>query len=501
LAGKSSIQQAFMAVEARHSRQRPSPAPDHERQSIDMLARLFARWRRRLAAPSSPAAAPPPFEASVPDSGAPPAAQAAAPGEVSAVSAWHLLARRPAVDASGAIAGLELRLSDWAVQRLTRSGAQRTMQETYGFALVQAARAVSVGGRRALVSLVGLDDFGPVLAALPRETILITGDGTGNAVDRLKPHVEQLLRGDIRVAAPAGTQTTVRTDYALLDAARLGSAEVLRRCSLPPPVAGGWIAMNLQSFDEVAEAVRQRATLAYGRLAQVRSQSGRRSLTPPIAATQVGTLLSALAAGKPPRELADLFKADVTLSYRLLRYLSMAGVGHGRKAQSIQDAVMLLGSNELHRWLCVLLADSGSSPIARALHETALARGRLLELLALRRQEPAPEGLFVLGAFSLLDLLLDVPLEAALALAPLPEPLIDALIAESGPWRPYLDVALALEACDAERVDTACARLQLSRDEVVTLSEQATRWSNEAALLLRQTNAPVMTRREVAVAG
>jgi EAL and modified HD-GYP domain-containing signal transduction protein len=466
-----------------------------------MLARLLARWRRSPAAPVPPPAELPSAGTGFTNTAAQAEAAAATPYEVSAVSAWHLLARRPAVDSSGAIAGFELRLSDWALQRLTSSGAQRTLQETFGFALVQAARAVSAGSRRALVSPVGLDDFGPVLAALPRDTILIMGDGTGNAVDRLAPHVEQIRRGGIKVAAPAAPQATMQADYGLLDAARLGSAEVLRRCGLRPPVTGGWIAINLQSFDEVAEAVRLRATLAYGRLAQTRPQKGGGSLTPPIAATQVGTLLSALAAGKPPRELADFFKADVTLSYRLLRYLSMAGVGQGRKAVSIQDAVMLLGTNELHRWLCVLLADSGSSPIARALHETALARGRLLELMALRRQEANPEGLFVLGAFSLLDLLLDVPLEAALALAPLPEPLIDALIAESGPWRPYLDMALALEACEASRVDEACARLHLSLDEVVTLNQQAAQWSSEAAVLLRQTNAPGMARREVAVAG
>ena len=181
----------------------------------------------------------------------------------------------------------------------------------------------------------------------------------------------------------------------------------------------------------------------------------------------------------------------------MLRYLSLAGVGQGRRPQSIQEAVLLLGSNELHRWLCMLLADSGSSPIARALHETALARGRLLELMALARREPAPESLFVLGAFSLLDALLDVPLEAALALAPLPEPLIDALIAESGPWRPYLDVALALEACDPQRLDEACARLQLERDAVVAMNDEARQWSTAAAQALAQTNAPGNARREV----
>jgi len=452
-----------------------------------MFARLLARWRTPPGPP--PTTSPVPSvtadetvaKMAIPRPPAPETATVVAPP----VSAWHLLARRPAIDASGAIAGWELRLSDWAVQRLVRAGVQASMQQTYGFALAQAARAASSDGRRPLVSLVGIGDRNAVIAQLPAGTILLVGDGSGNPASILAGQVSELHRAGIQVAAPPEPRSNSMADFALLDASRLGSAEVLRRCRQPAPVRGGWIAINLASFDEVAEAVRRRATLAYGHLVQPRSRS-HGALAPPAAALQVGAILGALVGGRPPRDIAEMFKSDVTLSFRLLRYLSIAGVGQGRRPQTIQEAVTLLGSNELHRWLCMLLADSGASPIATALHETALTRGRLLELLAIERREPQSDALFVLGAFSLLDVLLDVPLEAALALAPIAEPAIDALIAESGPWRPYLEAALALEAGDVARLDEASASLGLARDDVVALNEKAARWSTEAALLLRQ---------------
>jgi hypothetical protein len=447
-----------------------------------LFGRLTARLRRRSAAVPTALASPLPADPA-------PAASAAKP-EPSPAAAWHLLARRPAIDAAGAIGGWELRLSDWAMHRLARADAPRALQETYRFALVQAARAAADSGRPPLVSAVGIDDIGALLAALPRGTVFLVDDGSGDPAARLIRHADDVQAAGLHAAVPPGLHERLHADYALLDAARLGSAEVLRRCLQPAPAPRGWIAMNLASFDEVAEAVRHRAAFAFGRLSPAGTTASRRSLQPPAAAAQVAAILHALVSGRAPRDLAQMLKGDVALSYRLLRYLSLAGIGQGRRASTIQEAVMLLGNRELHRWLCILLADSGTSPIARALHETALTRGRLLELIAAARSEPNPEALFVLGAFSLLDLLLEVPLEVALALAPLPEPTVDALIAESGPWRPYLDVALALEASDAERLDDACGRLRLAREAVLALHADAGRWSTEAAASLLQASQP-----------
>ena len=446
-----------------------------------MLSRLFARWRQPK--PEAPAPAPAPA-APRPATSRAPAAGTPATGSPTSVSAWHLVTRRPLIDSRGGIAGWDLRLSDWATQRLARTNAQRVMQETYTFALLQAMRDATQGGRRPLLSLIGLGETEALLPSLVPGTILIVGDGSGNPVERVASHLDELHAAGIRLAAPPEVLAALPADYALLDGARMGSAEVLRRCRHPAPAPGGWIATNLASFEEVADAVTHKVQLACGRFADARERP-RKTMAPPLA-LNIATILTALVNGKAPRDLAEMFKGDVTLSYRLLRYLSMAGVGHGRAPQSIQDAVMLLGARELHRWLCVLLADAGVSPISRALHETALTRGRLLELLALARRERNPEQLFVLGAFSLLDLLLDVPLEVALALTPLPEPAVDALIAETGPWRPYLEAALAIEAGDPARLDAACLQLGLTRDEVVAFNEKAAGWSTQAASFAQQ---------------
>jgi hypothetical protein len=400
-------------------------------------------------------------------------------GRTPVVTAWHLVARRPLIDGRGAIAGWDLRLSDWATQRLVRAGTPRALQETYAFALLQAVQDTAQGGRFPLVTLTGAGNADTVLPSLASGAILVLGDGSGNAATALSSPREAVRAAGVKLAAPPDAVRLLNADFALLDGARMGTAEVLQRCLQPCPAPGGWIATNLASFEDVVEAVRRRVQLACGRFADAKDKPQRGQA--PAAALRVAGMITAVVEGRAPRELADMIKADVTLSHRLLRHLSMAGVGQGRVPQSIQDAIVLLGTRELHRWLCVLLADAGASPISTALHETALTRGRLLELLAQARREANTEQFFVLGAFSLLDLLLDVPLDAALALTPLPSSAVDALIGERGPWRPYLEVALAIEAGDPDRLDSACGQLGLARETVLALHDEASRWSAETA--------------------
>ena len=66
------------------------------------------------------------------------------------------------------------------------------------------------------------------------------------------------------------------------------------------------------------------------------------------------------------------------------------------------------------------------------MQEQALARGRLLELLSRHDGDAAPEALFSVGLFSMLDVLLQLPLAAALAPLRLGDPASQALLRQAG---------------------------------------------------------------------
>jgi EAL and modified HD-GYP domain-containing signal transduction protein len=115
-------------------------------------------------------------------------------------------------------------------------------------------------------------------------------------------------------------------------------------------------------------------------------------------------------------ELEKGFKHDPVLSYKLLRFINSPATGLMQPVRSIAHALVVLGYDQLYRWLTLLLFASGQ-PDQRtlALMNNALVRARLTELLGRKKLKPQEqEGLFITGIFSLLDALLSMSMETAL---------------------------------------------------------------------------------------
>ncbi|MCX7945791.1 MAG: HDOD domain-containing protein [Hydrogenophilus sp.] len=145
-------------------------------------------------------------------------------------------------------------------------------------------------------------------------------------------------------------------------------------------------------------------------------------------------------------EIEQLFKRDVALGYRLLKYLNSAAMGLRVEITSFRHAVNILGYHPLFRWLSLLLLHAHDHPAMPALAQTALTRARYLELLASDTFGPeAAEPLFLTGLFSILPQLTGKPAEEALADVVLPEPVAEAILRRAGPYAPLLDLAAASE--------------------------------------------------------
>ncbi len=190
-------------------------------------------------------------------------------------------------------------------------------------------------------------------------------------------------------------------------------------------------------------------------------------------ALRICDLLARMRKGAELGELAEQIKHDPMISYRILRFANSAAVGATRDITSISDATLIIGRQALYRWLVLLLCVAGpASPGHQALLEDALARGRLMELLAGPENTPsARQVLFLTGIFSLLDVMLKVPMDALLAQMTLPPELRDALLERSGPCVPLLRLAEACESgnqallmqlCDALRIDLGALNQSLA---------------------------------------
>lgn len=164
--------------------------------------------------------------------------------------------------------------------------------------------------------------------------------------------------------------------------------------------------------------------------------------------------------------LEAVLRRNAGLSYQLLQYINSAGVGQHSPIQSLKHAVQLLGYSPLYRWLSILLATGSSSGYSPVLMETAIVRGRFAELIGgSKLPKGEAENLFVAGMFSLLDRLLNVPMDRVLATVQLPEQVTQALLGREGIYGTYLSLA---EACELNSVlaGSLAESLHVSVDEV-----------------------------------
>ncbi len=131
------------------------------------------------------------------------------------------------------------------------------------------------------------------------------------------------------------------------------------------------------------------------------------------------------------RDIERIITTDVTLSYRLLRYVNSAFFGLRKKIDSIQRAIVLLGFRNIQTWATVI-AMSGIEGKPDELIRISLLRARFCELLAEQTDPKLGNPAFTVGLFSVLDALLDLPMREALAPLPLAPAVETALIDHGG---------------------------------------------------------------------
>ena len=187
-------------------------------------------------------------------------------------------------------------------------------------------------------------------------------------------------------------------------------------------------------------------------------------------------------------ELEDLLRRDVALSYKLLRMVNSAAVGF-KDIWSIGHALRLLGRDQIARWLGLLLVTEGIRDGVRAeLMTLSLVRARMCELLAQVSGVPRARGpLFLVGMMSVLDQLLEAPMETlaeSMELAP------DVRLALLHRQDFYGDVLALIEAYEQgwwDNVDALSGSVGVNPEALQSLYLESLAWASEHQRRSRET--------------
>jgi len=183
-----------------------------------------------------------------------------------------------------------------------------------------------------------------------------------------------------------------------------------------------------------------------------------------------------------PGVVSKIIETDLSLSYRLLRYINSAAFGRRDAIDSIRQAIMILGQRNLAKWLqAVLMCDMDPSPKGKELVFLSVRRGKFLELLGRMLKHPPakPDALFVLGLFSLLDSLLGQPMEEILKDLPLTPELTEALLGADNQSSELLTLACDLETADWGAVQDILDDIKVPANTATSLHADALRFAGE----------------------
>jgi c-di-GMP-related signal transduction protein len=200
-----------------------------------------------------------------------------------------------------------------------------------------------------------------------------------------------------------------------------------------------------------------------------------------IPASRVNYLRLLRAVSQPElnqREFESMIKQEVSICYRLLRYLNSAAFGIQSEVHSVRHALALLGEREVRRWVRLVatlaIGENRSSELVTA----AMVRARFCELLAPR----VPHGesdLFLMGMLSMVDAILEIPMTNVLESIPLDQETKSLLLGAPSKLRPLYDLMLARE-CGDWTITAECSRkLGLSESEVAEAFWQAMQWARQ----------------------
>ncbi|WP_286947726.1 EAL and HDOD domain-containing protein [Acetobacterium sp. UBA5834] len=142
--------------------------------------------------------------------------------------------------------------------------------------------------------------------------------------------------------------------------------------------------------------------------------------------------------------LAEMIEQDVTLTYRLLRLASFrAG---SESISSIKFALSYIGLREFERWISILMIHEVSKDKPTELIKLSLIRTRFAESLAKRSgMHEWEHDAALMGLFSVLDAILDQPMDVVLAGIALPQAILEALINQQGVLFPIQALMVAYE--------------------------------------------------------
>jgi c-di-GMP-related signal transduction protein len=178
-------------------------------------------------------------------------------------------------------------------------------------------------------------------------------------------------------------------------------------------------------------------------------------------------------------QVIRIVQAETSICYRLLRLANSAMTGVRNEVTSVRSALMLVGEDRFRTLVSLAVSSALGRDQPPALISLSLERARFCELLAPLIGE-SPMEQYMVGLLSLLDAMLQSPMEVLLKSLPLRREAKDALLGAENPIALPLQLIQSFEAGAWGPCAETAKKLGVSEEKLASIYLESIRWAGEA---------------------
>jgi EAL and modified HD-GYP domain-containing signal transduction protein len=176
-------------------------------------------------------------------------------------------------------------------------------------------------------------------------------------------------------------------------------------------------------------------------------------------------------------KLSSFFERDTALAYKLLKFINSGLFPVRKPISSLKQALIYLGAAQVKKFVTLILTAHIAENKREELTEMSIIRARFCENIASNITPQLSDEAFILGLFSLLDVILDQPMADLVKELPVTEDIAAALIGHDNILGKTFTLSKAYEAANWESVRQISLDLNINPDLLPEYYVDAVGWA------------------------
>ncbi|MBU3108357.1 EAL and HDOD domain-containing protein [Clostridium gasigenes] len=177
--------------------------------------------------------------------------------------------------------------------------------------------------------------------------------------------------------------------------------------------------------------------------------------------------------------MENLIKSDIGLTYKFIKFINSAYFSFIQEVSSIKNAVMLIGANELRKWLCIISISEMNSNIGEEHANNIIIRARMCELISENKGYNDKDLAFMVGLFSDIHMLMDKSLIDVVEELPIGKEGKAALLGEDNIYSDILNLVISYENMDEEKIQIISSKTKVNIDKLGEIYLASIEWGSK----------------------